>query len=92
MADRDKRLARKRSTLREMSGAAFKRAADLRRQNAIRAGLGLAGYPRRDDAAEADIFEDVCDFLEAVRSLDERTKEAIRKQIAKRRSEEKKAL
>lgn len=84
MADGQSKQTRRRASLKEMSLAAFDRAHKLRTRNARRAAAGLTGYPRRDDAAEAAVFEDICDFLEAVRSLDGPTKEAIRKQIAQK--------
>jgi len=65
-----------------MSDLAFDEAYRLRARNTDLAAAGVEGYPRRDEIQKALVLEDISLFLEAVRSLDAGTKEAIRKQIA----------
>ena len=74
---------RKRNGLKAMADFAFKRSHELRSENAHKAGQGFHGYPKRVIEAEADMFEDVCDFLDAIRGLNEKSRKEIVDQIAK---------
>ena len=82
MTDGGGRRTRKRASLKEMADFAFDGAYKLRSRSQNLAAAGVTGYPRADDARDAAMFEDICDFLEAVRSLDGPAKNSIRQQIA----------
>lgn len=72
---------RKRHTLREMADYAFDGAYKIRVRNARLAEAGAHGYPRPDDMKEIAMLEDICHFLDAIRSLKGPVKQEIRKQI-----------
>jgi hypothetical protein len=74
---------RKRNGLKAMADFAFKRCHELRTENAQKAAQGFNGYPRPTIEAEANMLEDVCDFIDAVRGLNEKSKKEIVDQIAK---------